>query len=82
VLIPVSRMVPPLYRFRVRSRVFRWYRQLRNIEDDIGERDRKELIEELGKLEARVKRVNVPLSYADELYALRSHIDLVRIKLG
>ena len=27
------------------------------------------------------ERIAVPLSYADELYALRSHIDLVRIKL-
>jgi len=82
VLFPLSRLVPPLYRFRVRSRVFRWYRQLRRIEDGIGERDRKELLAELEKLEARVKRIVVPLSYADELYALRSHIDLVRIKLG
>ena len=82
VLIPLSRLVPPLYRFRVRSRVFRWYRQLRRIEDDIGERDRKDLLAELEKLEARAKRIVVPLSYADELYALRSHIDLVRIKLG
>ena len=81
VLIPLSRLIPPLYRFRVRSRVFRWYRQLRHIEDDIGERNRKELTEELDKLEARVKRISVPLSYADELYALRSHIDLVRAKL-
>jgi hypothetical protein len=82
VLIPLSRLVPPLYRFRVRSRVFRWYRQLRRIEDGIGSRERKELIEELDKLEARARRIVVPLSYADELYALRSHIDLVRIKLG
>ena len=81
VLIPLSRLIPPLYRFRIRSRVFRWYRQLRRIEDDIGERDRKELIEELDKLESRAKRISVPLSYADELYAFRSHIDLVRIKL-
>ena len=81
VLIPLSRLLPPLYRFRVRSRVFRWYRQLRNIEDDIGDRNRRELVEELDKLEARVKRISVPLSYADELYALRQHIDLVRIKL-
>jgi TRAP transporter TAXI family solute receptor len=81
VLIPVARLIPPLYRFRVRSRVFRWYRQLRRIEDDIGERDHKELLEELDKLEARAKRIAVPLSYADELYALRQHIDLVRIKL-
>jgi len=81
VLIPLSRLIPPLYRFRVRSRVFRWYRQLRRIEDDIGERDRKELADELDKLEARAKRIAVPLSYADELYALRTNINLVRLKL-
>ena len=33
ILIPLSRILPPLYQFRVRSRVFRWYRQLRLIED-------------------------------------------------
>ena len=31
--------------------------------------------------EARVERVSVPLSYADELYALRTHIQLVGNRL-
>ena len=33
VLLPLSRIVPPLYTFRIRSRVFRWYAQLRAIEE-------------------------------------------------
>ena len=33
VLLPLSRIVPPLYEFRIRSRVFRWYGQLRDIEE-------------------------------------------------
>jgi len=83
VLLPVSRMVPPLYRFRVRSRIFRWYRNLRLIEAELesGERPRDELAESLDKLEARVAGIRVPLAYADELYALRQHIDLVRSRL-
>ncbi|HYT47195.1 MAG TPA: TAXI family TRAP transporter solute-binding subunit [Burkholderiales bacterium] len=81
VLLPVSRLVPPLYRFRVRSRVFRWYRQLRQIEDAVGSRDPQELRAELDKLDARAARIVVPLSYADELYSLRSHIELVRARL-
>ena len=83
VLLPVSRMVPPLYRFRVRSRIFRWYRNLRLIEHELeaNERPRDELLASLDKLEARVAGVRVPLAYADELYALRSHIDLVRARL-
>ncbi len=83
ILIPLSRVVPPLYAFRVRSRVFRWYRQLREIEEAANEANAKpaELLPRLNDLEHRVERVSVPLSYADELYALRSHIDLVRKRL-
>jgi septal ring factor EnvC (AmiA/AmiB activator) len=83
VLIPLSRLVPPLYQFRVRSRVFRWYRNLRLIERELEEKERSrdELLASLDKLESRVATVKVPLSYADELYALRQHIELVRERL-
>ena len=80
-LIPLSRMLPPLYEFRVRSRVFRWYGKLRAIEVELGRRDAGELARELDALEQRVARVKVPLSYVDELYALRTHISLVRGRL-
>ena len=84
ILIPVSRLVPPLYRFRVRSRIFRWYRNLRLIEAELeeGERPRPELVSSLDKLEARVSSIRVPLAYADELYSLRQHIELVRQRLN
>ncbi len=36
VMLPLSRIVPPLYQLRVRSRVFRWYGRLRAIEDDMA----------------------------------------------
>jgi hypothetical protein len=83
VLLPLSRIVPPLYEFRIRSRVFRWYGQLRQIEDRSGDSEESApgLVDELNKLEARVGKINVPLSYADELYALRDHIDQVRKRL-
>ena len=81
ILIPVSRMVPPLYEFRIRSRVFRWYGQLRNVEDAIGKRPANELLRELAEIESHVEHVTVPLSYADELYALRSHIQMVGHRL-
>jgi len=81
VLIPLSRVVPPLVEFRIRSRIFRWYGQLRALEDAAPERTRDELLKELGSIETRVTRIPVPLSYADELYALRSHIQMVRRRL-
>ncbi|MBX3628207.1 MAG: C4-dicarboxylate ABC transporter substrate-binding protein [Rhizobacter sp.] len=81
ILIPLSRVVPPLYEFRIRSRVFRWYGRLRVVEDAQGKRPHDELLRELDDIERSVEHVSVPLSYADELYALRSHIQLVRGRL-
>ncbi|MES3001427.1 MAG: TAXI family TRAP transporter solute-binding subunit [Pseudomonadota bacterium] len=83
ILLPLSRIVPPLYEFRIRSRVFRWYGQLRAIElqMDAGEPDVPRFAQELDELQEKVGRVNVPLSYADELYALRNNISLVRRRL-
>ena len=77
----LSRMLPPLYTFRVRSRIFRWYRQLREVEDAIGKRPNDELLRELAEIERRVEHINVPLSYTDELYSLRTHIHMVAERL-
>ncbi|HXD07961.1 MAG TPA: TAXI family TRAP transporter solute-binding subunit [Burkholderiaceae bacterium] len=83
VLIPLSRVVPPLYELRIRSRVFRWYASLKRIEDGLtnSRASPRALMEELDGLDARLKQINVPLAYTDELYALRGYIDLVRGKL-
>jgi TRAP-type uncharacterized transport system substrate-binding protein len=83
VLLPLSRIVPPLYEFRVRSRIFRWYGKLRGIEDELASGNARPatLLDELNALDRKVEAINVPLSHADELYALRSHIQLVRKKL-
>lgn len=82
VVLPLSRVVPPVYAFRVRSRIFRWYAQLRDIEARAeGAADRTALLTELDQIEVHVEKVVVPLSYTDELYALRSNIALVRRKL-
>jgi TRAP transporter TAXI family solute receptor len=82
--LPLSRIVPPLYTFRIRSRVFRWYAELRDIEQQHetgGSGSVPALLEQLDAMESKVEKVVVPLSYTDELYALRSNIDLVRKKL-
>jgi TRAP-type uncharacterized transport system substrate-binding protein len=81
-LIPLSRMLPPLYTFRVRSRIFRWYRLLRDVEGAIGSRPADELLRELDAIERRVADINVPLSFADELYSLRTHIQMVAERLA
>ena len=82
-LLPLSRVVPPLYTFRVRRRVFRWYARLRVIESkaDSGTGAREELLDELDELDRVANGITVPLAHADELYALRNNIDRVRRRL-
>ncbi len=81
VLLPLSRIVPPIVELRIRSRVFRWYAQLRQIESDVRTRPPKELLDGLDAIEDKVNAIQVPLSYTDELYALKSHIQMVRRRL-
>ncbi len=84
ILIPLARILPPLYEWRVRSRIFRWYRQLRELESALGrtDADHAALLEDLERLDAKAERIAVPLSYTDELYALRMHIALVRERIS
>jgi TRAP-type uncharacterized transport system substrate-binding protein len=83
ILIPLARVVPPLYQFRIRRRIFRWYRDLRQIEEDMAGKnaDAAKLLERLESLDSKVEHIAVPLAYTDQLYALRSHIVLVRERL-
>jgi uncharacterized protein len=84
-LIPLSKIVPPLYVWRIRSRVYRWYGQLRAVEQSLeaAQAEKKtdalpDLMRRLDDIERRVNMVSVPLSFADALYELRSHINFVR----
>lgn len=81
--LPLSRVLPPLYTFRIRSRVFRWYAELRDIETraEAEATAIDGLLRDLDTLEARAEKIPLPLAYTDELYALRHHIELVRQRL-
>ena len=82
VVLPLMRLFPPIYRWRVRSRIYRWYADLKDIEArlDAGEHG-PELARAVHDLESEVKQVETPLSYADELYHLRGHIELVQARI-
>lgn len=82
-LLPISRVVPPLYTYRVRQRVFRWYARLQAVEARMeeGDADAAELLNELDELDRVASQITVPLAHADELYALRSNIEKTRRRL-
>jgi hypothetical protein len=85
--IPLMRIVPALYSWRVRSKIFRWYGEVREIERRAldGEHDdegRRREARRLDQIEESVNGLKIPLSFYHEVHLLRAHIDMVRRHLG
>lgn len=81
VLIPLLKAVGPLYRWRIRARIYRWYRYLREIDRQLDAGTLPERldaeVERLEQLEDKLAKVEVPLSYSNELYELHVHLRYV-----
>ena len=84
-LIPLIKVMPPTYRWQVRKKIYRWYSELKALDFEHPEALPAETIsasvQKLDDIEEEVRKVKVPLSYSDELYNLRLHIEMVRNKL-
>ena len=85
VLFPVLRIIPALYRWRVRRRIYRWYRELLALERDMMARPapdlREALLGRIDQIEMEVNKMKVPASFADQFYVLRGHIIFVHEEL-
>jgi TRAP-type uncharacterized transport system substrate-binding protein len=84
--VPLFHYLPLLYKWNMRRRLFHWYGQLKALEasfDSITNDDQlNERQAELERIEDAVSRIRVPLTFSDQLYNLRSHIDVVRRKIA
>ena len=80
-MIPLIRAAPPLYRWRIRRRIYVWYNDLRDLESAgraaTSAEDRMEVRARLADLQEETGKVEVPVSYTDDLYRLRAHIRFV-----
>jgi len=82
-LLPLIKIMPAIYNWRMRSRIYPWYREVLTIDRKMveGTLDVTSSLEELKKIERQVTDISVPLSFAEELYDLRRHISLARARL-
>jgi TRAP-type uncharacterized transport system substrate-binding protein len=84
-VIPGLRMVPMLYRWRIRSRIYRCYGALLALERDIlanpGPGKRQELMKKLDEIDRTTGAMKMPVYFADQFYVLREHIGWVRGRL-
>jgi TRAP transporter TAXI family solute receptor len=85
VLVPLGRLAAPAYRWRIRSKIIKKYRDVVEVDQALAQGPTParcgELLAQLDRIEAAVRSLRVPLSYADAHYHLRLHLDLVRAKV-
>ena len=81
-LLPLLKIAPPIYRWRIRSKITRWYKVARAFDQRIRTADDPDdldaVLEELERVRQEVGSVEVPVGYMEEYYNLRMHLARVR----
>ncbi|MDP1634571.1 MAG: hypothetical protein Q8L69_07795, partial [Gallionellaceae bacterium] len=83
--IPLSRVVPAVYNWLIKSRIHRLYGELRFLEMQVRDKhhplELSEFSKQLDTIENKVNHLRLPVAFSSHLYELRSHIQLVRSRL-
>ncbi|HEY6477231.1 MAG TPA: C4-dicarboxylate ABC transporter substrate-binding protein, partial [Polyangia bacterium] len=85
VIVPATRLAPAIYRWRVRSHIYRWYGVLMSLEREVhgdpSPEARDRVRTRLEEITRSVSELKTPPSFGDQLYVLRGHVAAVRRRL-
>jgi TRAP transporter TAXI family solute receptor len=84
-LIPLTKIIPTVYIWMVRRKLFRYYGELRYIDAQLREKtlpeNRIQYLDKLNEIEDKVSDLKLPVTFSQYAYELRGHIELVRSRL-
>lgn len=84
-LFPILRSIPRFFKWRIRTRIYQRYGELKFLEgrirDHAGQATYQDYLQQLDNIEDRVSRMRIPLDLTDYVYSLRGHIQFVRDRL-
>jgi TRAP-type uncharacterized transport system substrate-binding protein len=86
ILIPLFRLAPRIYQWRMRARVYKWYGRIRELDEKLlvesSPEQRRADLEEAEQLEKEITAAcKVPLGHMEHFYDLRMHLAHVRKEL-
>jgi uncharacterized protein len=85
-LLPLVRIVPMAYQWRIKRRMLHWYGQLKKLERQIrADRSAGNVAAykaEITRIDEAVSIIPIPLAYTDQFYTLRAAVDLVRQRIA
>jgi hypothetical protein len=83
--LPTFRFLPVFYQWVMRRRLMYWYAKLKALEASFDTNANAISLPgtkiEIERIEDAVSHIQFPLTFTDQLYNLRSHIDIVRRKI-
>ena len=84
-VIPLVKLAPPVYRWRIRIKIANRYRLLMNIDEQIASGTILDTLDEniaqLVAYEDELAKISVPVMYAADYYSMRSHVRYLRGRL-
>jgi TRAP-type uncharacterized transport system substrate-binding protein len=84
--LPTFRFLPVFYQWVMRRRLMYWYAKLKALEASFDTNANAISLTgtkmEIERIEDAVSHIQFPLTFTDQLYNLRSHIDIVRRKIA
>lgn len=85
ILFPATRLMPTVYRWLMKSRIYKWYGALMSIERAMlaapSAEEQAKLLQRLDDIDSAVNQMRMPVAFADQLYVLRDHVRTVRQRL-
>ena len=86
VVYPLVKVLPEIFFWRQKNKIFKWYGELKFLEGDLAREDmpveeRAGHLARLDAIEAEAAALHVPLAFSDRVYTLRGHIPYVRQNL-
>jgi hypothetical protein len=86
IVLPLFSYAPKGYKWLVNERLNAMYRRLRRIEarlqDDMTAADVAALEADLDGVDRAIHRLAVPMRYSGVYFSVKSHLDLVRTRIG
>jgi TRAP-type uncharacterized transport system substrate-binding protein len=84
-VVPLFKVVPSMYHWRLRTRIYQRYGELKHIETQIvphtSRKNADDLLQRLDQIEDRVNRMQMPRNFSEYIYSLKGHIQFVRDRL-
>lgn len=83
ILVPVFKILPEIYDWKVRRPIWKWYEALHKLEAQMADHpeEHEKHLQEIQRIDEGVSAMPLPVSYSDPHYQLRSYVEYVQRRL-